>query len=113
MTAESSEGTAAAVVVEETEDDKEDKRSEGPEQVHLTLRAAEKDGKKVTWTEETVDNEHLGRKKSKCCCIYVKPRRGIPGDDESSEDERDGDDCEHCPGHHGKDLNSDKGGASA
>jgi len=29
-------------------------------------------GKKIKWTNETVDNELLGRKKSKCCCIFVK-----------------------------------------
>lgn len=26
--------------------------------------------RRVTWTEDTVDNEHAGKKKSKCCCIY-------------------------------------------
>ena len=50
--------------------------------------------KKVVWTEGTVDNEGLGRKKSKCCCVYVKPKAF----GESSSDESDGD-CEHCSGH--------------
>ena len=26
--------------------------------------------KKVTWTEDTVDNEHLNKKSSKICCIF-------------------------------------------
>uniref|UniRef100_A0A1I7XFZ1 E3 ubiquitin-protein ligase PPP1R11 n=1 Tax=Heterorhabditis bacteriophora TaxID=37862 RepID=A0A1I7XFZ1_HETBA len=26
----------------------------------------------VAWTIDTVDNEHMGKKKSKCCCIYKK-----------------------------------------
>ncbi|AHL30100.1 protein phosphatase inhibitor [Encephalitozoon intestinalis ATCC 50506] len=26
--------------------------------------------RRVTWTKETVDNEGLGKKKSKICCIY-------------------------------------------
>ena len=26
--------------------------------------------KKVTWTEDTIDNEHMGRKSSKVCCIH-------------------------------------------
>lgn len=26
--------------------------------------------KEVTWTEETVDNENLGKKSSKTCCIF-------------------------------------------
>ncbi|KAI5190107.1 hypothetical protein NECID01_0800 [Nematocida sp. AWRm77] len=28
--------------------------------------------KRVTFTEDTVDNEHLCRKKSKACCIFHK-----------------------------------------
>lgn len=51
--------------------------------------------KKVSWTEDTVDNEALGRKKSKCCCIYRKPRQEL---DESSESESETE-CEHCSGH--------------
>ncbi|ETA55725.1 hypothetical protein VCUG_02843 [Vavraia culicis subsp. floridensis] len=26
--------------------------------------------RRVTFTPDTVDNEHMGKKKSKCCCIY-------------------------------------------
>jgi protein phosphatase 1 regulatory subunit 11 len=37
----------------------------------------------VQWTEETVDNEFLNRKKSKICCIYEKPK--THPDDTSSE----------------------------
>ncbi|CAG5048143.1 unnamed protein product [Parnassius apollo] len=50
--------------------------------------------KKVVWTEDTVDNENMNKKKSKCCCIYEKPRRFGESDSESSDDE-----CEHCFGH--------------
>ncbi|CRK93979.1 CLUMA_CG007505, isoform A [Clunio marinus] len=49
--------------------------------------------KKVQWTETTVDNEGLNKKKSKCCCIYVKPKEF---GESSSESE---DDCENCYGH--------------
>eukprot|EP00933_Yihiella_yeosuensis_P076334 TRINITY_DN86060_c0_g1_i1.p1 TRINITY_DN86060_c0_g1~~TRINITY_DN86060_c0_g1_i1.p1 ORF type:complete len:158 (+),score=29.45 TRINITY_DN86060_c0_g1_i1:99-572(+) len=28
----------------------------------------------VTWAQDTVDNEHMNKKKSKKCCIYSKPR---------------------------------------
>ncbi|CAO1305988.1 unnamed protein product [Diamesa serratosioi] len=52
-----------------------------------------KSKKKVQWTETTVDNEHMQKKKSKCCCIYVKPR--VFGES-SSESE---DECENCFGH--------------
>lgn len=36
----------------------------------------------VTWTEDTVDNENLGRKKSKICCIFHSSKKF----DESSEE---------------------------
>lgn len=33
--------------------------------------------KRVTWSEDTIDNEHMGKKKSNICCIYC-PRRHTP-----------------------------------
>ncbi|KRZ40933.1 Uncharacterized protein T4C_7166 [Trichinella pseudospiralis] len=47
----------------------------------------------ITWASGTVDNENLNRKKSKCCCIYSKPRKW---EESSSESENE---CEHCRGH--------------
>ncbi|CAL2038069.1 unnamed protein product [Caenorhabditis brenneri] len=49
----------------------------------------------VVWATETVDNEGMGKKKSKCCCIYKKPKNW---QDESSDSDSD---CEtgHCRGH--------------
>ena len=38
---------------------------------------------KVQWTGDTVDNEHLFKKKSKICCIYEKPKTH-PDDSSSS-----------------------------
>jgi len=67
------------------------------EQTEPTLKLNLKKGdkkKKIQWTEDTVDNEGLGKKKSKCCCQYTKPRQYL---DESS-DESD-DDCHNCSGH--------------
>ena len=57
---------------------------------------------RVTWQEGTVDNEHLGRKSSKRCCIYHKPRKfGESSSDESeSSDDNDddgGDIGNECP----------------
>lgn len=57
-----------------------------------------KTDKRVKWTNETVDNEHLGKKSSKCCCIYEKPRAF----GESSSEEDDDDECDHCRGHKSK-----------
>ncbi|XP_038210560.1 succinate--hydroxymethylglutarate CoA-transferase-like [Zerene cesonia] len=60
----------------------------------ITLRPTKQQTrKKVVWTEDTVDNEHMNKKKSKCCCIYEKPRRFDESDSESD------DECEHCFGH--------------
>ncbi|XP_061708068.1 E3 ubiquitin-protein ligase PPP1R11-like [Cydia pomonella] len=59
----------------------------------ITLRPR-KSRKKVVWTEDTVDNEHMNKKKSKCCCIYEKPKAFGESDSEDSDDE-----CEHCFGH--------------
>jgi len=52
---------------------------------------------RVAWDEDVVDNEGCGRKKSKICCIYHKPRRF---DESSSESDSDsdsdsGDSCGH------------------
>ncbi|KAL7636012.1 UNVERIFIED_CONTAM: hypothetical protein RMT77_013830 [Armadillidium vulgare] len=62
--------------------------------VRLKLNKNE-ERKKVKWTNDTVDNEHMGKKKSKCCCVYVRPKAF---NESSSEDDSDGE-CEHCSGH--------------
>lgn len=58
-----------------------------------TIRLKKKK-KKVKWRQDTVDNEGMGKKSSKCCCIYQKPH----GFGESSSDSEK-DDCDHCRGH--------------
>lgn len=59
--------------------------SEEPSQGQtVTLRLAPRMKKKVSWREDTVDNEHMQKKKSKICCIFHK-------DDDCDSD--DGDDC--------------------
>ncbi|CAG5108872.1 Similar to SUGCT: Succinate--hydroxymethylglutarate CoA-transferase (Homo sapiens) [Cotesia congregata] len=60
--------------------------------ISLCLRKP-RSNKKVQWTSSTVDNENMNKKKSKCCCIYEKPKQF----GESSSDESD-DECEHCHG---------------
>ena len=70
-----------------------EERTENPECVKLKLSKSKK--KKVSWTTETVDNETMNKKKSKCCCIYNKPTEfGV-----SSEEEEDDEECENCFGH--------------
>lgn len=58
-----------------------------------TLRLKKKK-KRVNWRTDTVDNEGMGKKSSKCCCIYKKPHSF----GESSSDS-EADDCDHCRGH--------------
>eukprot|EP00603_Paraphysomonas_imperforata_P002636 CAMPEP_0114436662 /NCGR_PEP_ID=MMETSP0103-20121206/13581_1 /TAXON_ID=37642 ORGANISM="Paraphysomonas imperforata, Strain PA2" /NCGR_SAMPLE_ID=MMETSP0103 /ASSEMBLY_ACC=CAM_ASM_000201 /LENGTH=85 /DNA_ID=CAMNT_0001606965 /DNA_START=65 /DNA_END=322 /DNA_ORIENTATION=+ len=50
----------------------------------LILRLREK---KITWDEEVVNNEHMGKKSSNRCCIFHKARRY----DESDSSESDSD----------------------
>ena len=42
--------------------------------LHLRAEVPEK-ATAVKWTDDTIDNEHLGRKTSKRCCIYHKVRK--------------------------------------
>ncbi|KAK3191285.1 Type 1 phosphatases regulator ypi1 [Lecanicillium sp. MT-2017a] len=48
-------------------------------------------GRSVQWAEDVVDNEGLGRKSSKVCCIYHKPKAAGESSDESSSDSSDSD----------------------
>jgi protein phosphatase 1 regulatory subunit 11 len=71
----------------------------------LRLRLTKKPSKndrRVSWTNDTVDNEFLNKKKSKCCCVYTRPRTF----DESSEEDENADECAHCKGHRKTDFNS-------
>ncbi|XP_040607430.1 E3 ubiquitin-protein ligase PPP1R11-like [Mesocricetus auratus] len=59
-----------------------------PENQSLTIKLQErKPEKKIEWTTDTVDNEHMGRRSSKCCCICEKPRAFSESSTESEEDE--------------------------
>lgn len=42
-----------------------------------------KEGNRVHWTEEVVDNEHMDRKKLKICCIFHPQREFGESDSES------------------------------
>lgn len=65
--------------------------------VHLKLKKPKSNHKQVSWDVHTVDNEHLNKKKSKCCCIYEKPKKfGEPDEDEGNES--DNDECDSCMG---------------
>jgi protein phosphatase 1 regulatory subunit 11 len=55
-----------------------------PVPVVLRLQKPKTD-KKVQWMEGVVDNEFLGRKSSKCCCIYTDPNK--TNDSDSDDDD--------------------------
>lgn len=54
------------------------------------VKRTRKSGQRVVWKEDVVDNEGCGKKKTKICCIYHRPKRF----DESSDESSDGSDCE-------------------
>ena len=77
----------------EDEQEKEESKVEEiklkvPEKVE-THYLALKLPKKVKWSEDTIDNEHMGKKKSNICCIYHRPKLSPDDPDTSSCDSCD------------------------
>ncbi|XP_051852059.1 E3 ubiquitin-protein ligase PPP1R11 isoform X1 [Antechinus flavipes] len=69
----------------------------------LTIKLRKrKPDKKVEWSSDTVDNEHLGRRSSKCCCIYEKPRAFGESSTESDDEDDEGCGHTHCVRGHQK-----------
>ncbi|KAK1674443.1 phosphatase inhibitor-domain-containing protein [Colletotrichum godetiae] len=59
-------------------------------QAILRLRGAHAPSRQsVRWAEDVVDNEGLGRKSSKVCCIYHRPKGVDESSDESCSDSSD------------------------
>ncbi|KAL7986303.1 hypothetical protein Chor_011469 [Crotalus horridus] len=72
-------------------------RSSSQENRSLTIKLRKrKPSKKVEWSSDTVDNEHLGRRSSKCCCIYEKPRAFDESSTESEDEDDEGCGNAHC-----------------
>ncbi|KAL0574593.1 Type 1 phosphatases regulator ypi1 [Marasmius crinis-equi] len=80
-------------------DDSGEGSSSEPAVGTLKLRGAtRKTRQRVVWSDDVVDNEGCGRKSSKICCIYHKPKAF---DESSSEEDSDSDsDDSSCGGHH-------------
>ncbi|THH16873.1 hypothetical protein EW146_g3842 [Bondarzewia mesenterica] len=70
--------------------DIQDDRGEAAVVGALRLRGITRHRQTVSWVEDVVDNEGMGRKKTKICCIYHKPKRF----DESSSEESSGSDSD-------------------
>ncbi|XP_012272979.1 type 1 phosphatases regulator YPI1 [Orussus abietinus] len=71
MTSQSSSHSQTETVLEE---DTTDSGTQEVPTVHLRLRKP-RSSKKVQWTQGTVDNEHMNKKKSKCKNVSVKANR--------------------------------------
>ncbi|KAF0289349.1 E3 ubiquitin-protein ligase PPP1R11 [Amphibalanus amphitrite] len=79
----------------------------GQPTLHLRL-VRPNNPRRVGWQSGTIDNEHMNKKKSKCCCVYRKPK---PFGESSSDEE---DECKACIGHrqHKQPASSDAGQSS-
>ncbi|KAJ6668183.1 hypothetical protein lerEdw1_015560 [Lerista edwardsae] len=94
--AESTASVGSTATVTETEVTEPENRS-------LTIKLRKrKPAKKVEWSSDTVDNEHLGRRSSKCCCIYEKPRAFGESSTESEDEDDEGCGNAHCTRGHKK-----------
>uniref|UniRef100_A0A3Q3WTV4 E3 ubiquitin-protein ligase PPP1R11 n=1 Tax=Mola mola TaxID=94237 RepID=A0A3Q3WTV4_MOLML len=95
-------GTSSETITETVQTSTPPQQQQEGRNLTIKLRKR-KTEKKVEWSNDTVDNEHLGRRSSKCCCIYEKPRQF---DESSSESEGDSDDegcgSAHCILGHGR-----------
>ncbi|XP_056876725.1 E3 ubiquitin-protein ligase PPP1R11 [Takifugu flavidus] len=88
----------------------------------LTIRLRKrKTEKKVEWSSDTVDNEHLGRRSSKCECVtltavfqvvvFEKPRQfGESSSESEGDDDEEGCGSAHCILGHGRRGHGQTGG---
>ncbi len=76
----STNGGMKSIVSTENEEIKES--NESKEKI-VILRLKEKPS--VKWTEETLDNENMGKKSSKRCCIYHKNKKFAESDSDESD----------------------------
>jgi protein phosphatase 1 regulatory subunit 11 len=114
-TANASDGSRTITIHDSQprEEEPEDSDSGGVEGSAGTLRLRggprKKSKRKVVWDDDVVDNEGCGRKSSKICCIYHKPKQFDESSDESDTDSDS--DCghDHRNGRHNHSDHSDDG----
>ncbi|ORY03946.1 phosphatase inhibitor-domain-containing protein [Clohesyomyces aquaticus] len=63
----------------------------------LRLRAEPAETRHIQWAEDVIDNEGMGKKSSKVCCIYHKPRAVGESDSDSSSDSSSDSDSDSEP----------------
>ncbi|ORY32821.1 phosphatase inhibitor-domain-containing protein [Naematelia encephala] len=80
----------------------------------LRLRGGPARRQRVVWAEDTVDNEGMGKKKSKICCIYHRPKAFDESSTESDSDASEPSDSEggQRGGMKKRDLGTGKGKAA-
>ena len=54
------------------------------------VQLRQREQKQVIWNDAVVDNEGMGKRKSKKCCIYHKPKRFDESSSSESDDSREG-----------------------
>jgi len=60
----------------------------------LRLRAEPEERRRIQWAEDVIDNEGMGKKSSKVCCIYHGPSEPGDSDSDSSSSSEGGNDSE-------------------
>jgi len=72
--------------------------------LHLVGGGDTRSRQTVVWSDDVVDNEGAGRKSSKICCIYHKPRKFDESSSEESSDSDSDSDCnrDHSHSHHSR-----------
>ncbi|KAK9761762.1 Type 1 phosphatases regulator ypi1, variant 2 [Basidiobolus ranarum] len=86
-------GTASVTIDATSSQDITPLTSDNEEQFTGTIRleGSTEPNRRVRWDESVVDNEGLGKKKSKICCIYSKPRAFGESDSDESDTESESD----------------------
>ncbi|UJR31901.1 hypothetical protein I4U23_019375 [Adineta vaga] len=94
MAAETNDSGTTTITTTETD---QPVRAHSPALI-LELHRPTDTGARVHWTEGTIDNEFMNKKKSKCCCIYTKPHNPEL-DNEKTTEVDEFDNCSHCRYH--------------
>ncbi len=69
---------------------------------YLTLRLQVMQRPSVNWGEDVIDNEGMGKKSSKRCCIWHKKKKFAESDSEESPSEEEDEDREKRWNHNGR-----------
>ncbi|XP_023665435.1 E3 ubiquitin-protein ligase PPP1R11 [Brienomyrus brachyistius] len=105
-------GTSSETITETVQADTPPPPQQEGRSLTIKLRKR-KTEKKVEWSSDTVDNEHLGRRSSKCCCVYEKPRQFGQSSSESEGEDDEGCGSAHCIMGHGRNRHGQSGGGDS